>query len=279
MTMTYFEQKPTEPLSKYIDKLWYCHAANFSNTTLTIPILHHELVFNFSDYYCLSRHGGHDNILRNPVSWISGIQTRAILSKCSGKHEMMGVLFKPNGLKAFTKYSSNDFENGFIDSSLVFNESFEDLLDQIQNTNVATTKLAVVENFLYKNLNLGDYPIYLRASLDLFELPNERRISIRDTCKQISITNKSLIKSFQKYIGITPSRYLKLQAVNKAMSHLTIDPQQSLTRLACDLNFYDQAHFAHVFKSTTSMTPTQYSACVIEKVVDKSSPNFISLPG
>jgi AraC-like DNA-binding protein len=277
--MIYFELKPTPQLSKYVDKFWYCHSANFANTTLTIPILYHELVFNFSDYYCLSRHGEHYNILENPISWISGIQTRPILSTCGGKHEMMGVLFKPNGLKAFTKYSSSEFENSFIDSSLVFDESFHVLIEQIQNTNLAMAKLSLIENYLIHNLNSDNYPAYLKTSLELFELPNKRKISIKETCKEISITNKSLIKSFQKHIGVTPSKYLQLRAINNAVSLLSKDPQQSFTKLAYGLNFYDQAHFIHLFKSTTSLTPSQYSDCVLKNLVDKSSPNFIPIAG
>lgn len=277
--MTYFEQTPTGQLSKYIDKFWYCQADNLTNSTLTIPLLHHELVFNFSDNYCISRNTEFDTILKNPKSWISGIQTRPIISESAGNHEMIGVLFKPNGLKAFTKYHSSDFENSFIDATLIFDKSFATLLKQIQNTNIATAKISLIENYLIKKINSDNSPKYLNASLDLFELPTDKRISVKDTCNQVLISNKSLIKSYRKHIGITPIKYLQLQSINKALLHLSKDPKQSLTTLAYDLNFYDQAHFINLFKTTTSLTPTQYSDYVLRNRIDKSSPNFISLQG
>ncbi len=275
--MTYFEQKPTEQLSKYIDKFWYCHADSLTNSTLTIPLLHHELVFNFSDNYCISLKAGLDNILKNSKSWISGIQTRPIISKSEGKHEMMGVLFKPTGLKVFTKYYSSDFENNFIDATLIFDKSFNTLFEQLQNTKIAKAKISLIENYLIQNLNSDSLPQYLNASLNLFELATDKRISVKDTCNQILISNKCLIKSYQKYIGITPIKYLQLQSINKALLHLSKSPKQSLTKLAYDLNFYDQAHFIKLFKTTTNVTPTQYSDFVLKKRVDESSPNFISL--
>lgn len=275
--MTYFEQIPTGQLSKYIDKFWYCQADNLTNSTLTIPLLHHELVINFSDNYCISRNAVIDNILKNPKSWIGGIQTRPIITESEGKHEMMGVLFKPNGLKAFTKYHSSDFENSFIDATLIFDKSFATLLEQIQNTNIATAKISLIKNYLIKNLNSDNSPKYLNASLDLFELPTDKRISVKETCNQILISNKSLIKSYQKHIGITPIKYLQLQSINKALLHLSKAPKQSLTKLTYDLNFYDQAHFINLFKTTTSITPSQYSDYVLSNKIDKSSPNFISL--
>jgi len=116
----------------------------------------------------------------------------------------------------------------------------------------------------------------LIASLSLFELATDKRISVKDTCRQISISNKSLIKSYQKHIGITPIKYLQLQSINKALLHLSKDPKQSLTKLAYDLNFYDQAHFINSFKTITGITPTQYSNYVLNNKIDEGSPNFIS---
>ncbi len=274
--MTYFEQIPTGQLGRYIDKFWYCQSDNFINSTLTIPLLNHELVFNFSDNYFITPGSEPGNILKNQNAWINGIQTRPIISGSTGKHEMLGVLFKPNGLKAFTKYHASDFENSFVDATLIFGKSFQNLSGQIQMAKIALDKISLIKNYLVKNLNANNTPQYLDASLNLFSLPTDKRISVKDTCTKISISNKSLIKSYQKYIGVSPVKYLQLKSINKAILLLSKDPEQSLTRLAYDLNFYDQAHFINLFKSTTSLTPTQYADYVLKKNIDKSSPNFIS---
>ncbi len=277
--MTYFEQIPTEQLSKYIDKFWYCKATAFANKTLTIPILHHELVFNFSDHFCILRDDGLNVILENPRSWVSGIQTKPTTSESSGKHEMIGVLFKPNGLKAFTNYYSSDFENNFIEAELIFDNSFKTLIELLLYADNATTKISLIQNYLIRNLNSDNSPNYLNASLKIFKLLTNNRISVKETCSQISISNKSLIKSFQKHIGVTPIKYLQLQSINNALIRLSKAPSQSLTKLAHDLNFYDQAHFIKLFKTTTSITPSQYSDYVLNSKIYEGSPNFISIKG
>jgi AraC-like DNA-binding protein len=277
--MTYFEHIPTGLLSKYIDKFWYCQADDLTHTTMTIPLLYHELVFNFSHNYSISHVPGYDNILNNTTSWICGIQKRPVISKSAGKHEMMGVLFKPNGLKAFTKYHASDFAYSFIEADLVFDTSFAGLIDQLQNVTIAKDKISLIENYLVKNLNPDHTPAYLTKSLDLFGVHSDEKIYVKDTCSEISISKNSLIKSYQKHIGISPVKYLQLLSINKALSKLSIDPQQSLTKLAYDLNFYDQAHFIHLFKSTTNITPKQYADFVDKNKIDESSPNFISFQG
>lgn len=275
--MIYFEKIPTIQLSSCIEKFWYCKTDDLTNTTLTIPLLNHELVFNFSKNYSISEYSAHSTLIENPIAWISGIQTRPTVTKCVGKHEMVGVLFKPTGLKEFTKYHSFDFKNHFIDATLIFGKSFEDLLDQIQNTNCATTKISFIEKYLLKNRNLERLPKYLNASLDLFSLPSEKRISIKEICNQISISNKSLIKTYQKHIGVTPIKYLQLLSINKALNHIARDPKQSLAKLTYDLNFYDQAHFINSFKTITRLTPSEYANKVSNNLIDSNYPNFIGL--
>jgi AraC-like DNA-binding protein len=277
--MIYFEQIPAGPISKYIDKFWYCQADNLANTTLTVPLLNHELIFNFSDYYSIARSAGTDFALKNAAAWVSGIQTSPVISKSAGKHEMLGVLFRPNGLKAFTKHYSSDFENNFVAPELIFDKDFKTLPEQIQHTKDVATKISLIQNYLLRNLEKEASPAYLDASLTLFELPADKRVSVKAVCNEISISNKSLIKSYQKHVGTTPVKYLQLHSINIALVRIAKQPKQSLTKLAHALNFYDQAHFIHLFKTTAGITPGQYADYVLGNNVEKASPNFIALEG
>jgi hypothetical protein len=218
--MTYLEQIPIQQLNRYVQKFWYCQAENFSNTTITIPLLHHELVFNFSEEYHIKQHLKGDDLLNNTITWVSGIQEKPTLSFSSGKHEMIGALFKADGLNAFTKFSSNDFTNCYIDASLIFNNSFACLIDEIQNTHGALSKIQAIESYLLRNLKTSDYPDYLAVSLKLFSSFSDEKISIKEGCYKIGISNKSLIKSYQKFIGVNPSKFLQLQSINKAIALL-----------------------------------------------------------
>jgi AraC-like DNA-binding protein len=278
--MIYLEKLPNAQLSQYIDKFWYCQADSFANKTLVIPLLHHELIFNFSDYHCISRNPELGTVvLRNPTSWISGIQTAPTIVESKGKHKMMGVLFKPNGLKRFTKYHSKEFENSHVEAELIFGNPLNSLIDQLHAKREVKDKFNIIQNFLTAHLMNDTVPHYLNESLKHFSAQTQSRISIKTTSSKVLTTNKSLINSFQKHIGVTPIKYLRLQSINAAIKLLTKDPLQSYTNLANELNFYDQAHFINAFKQVTGLTPTQYSRYVLSDHVDKSSSNFIQLWG
>ncbi len=273
--MTYFEQIPTKPLCRYIEKFWYCQAGSLTAETLTIPLVRHELIINFSDNYSVKRHSKPDYIVNNLTTWINGIQTIPTITWSSGRHEMIGVLFKADGLKAFTQYHSDEFTNNYLDTTLVFGNSFERVLDEIQNADGGLPKISVLESYLLRKLKSKNYPNYFNVSLQLFSLDKNFKISVQEACDRVGISNKSLIQSYQKYIGVNPSKYLQLQTINRAIAFLSKDPKQSLTKMAYKLNFFDQAHFIHSFKSVTDMSPSQYCNAVLRHNVDKQSPNFI----
>lgn len=277
--MTYYEQQPAKLLSKYIDKFWYCRTDDLTGTFLTIPFLHHELVFNFSDHYEVHDHQSKKTLIKNETSWINGIQTRPYITNSSGKHEMAGVLFKPNGLIAFTGFHAGEFKNNFFNASLIFTGHFRTLIDQMQNAITPSAKIALIEKFLIKKLFEQNSPQYVENAIQIFSQPSFEKPQVSEICRKLRISNKSLINSFDKFIGIGPAKYQMLQHINQALLKLAKDPDQSLTDLAYKLNFYDQAHFTNFFRNITTFSPSQYASLHRNKKADSDSLNFISLAG
>lgn len=275
--MFYIEHFPKNHLNFFIEKIWYCSADELTSANLTIPLPYHELVFNFSDSYKIQKTAGNNCGIENPVAWINGLQSKAYYSYCKGKHEMLGVLFKVNGLKAFTKYRAAEFTNKFIQAELVFGKGINNLSDQLQNSSVVKEKIALVEKFLLNCLLSGNSLSYLPHTLTKLSEKIGSKGSISAICNEASISNKSLIETYKKHIGINPVKYSHLQAINRAVYLLSQNPKQSFTKLAHSLNFYDQPHFNSLFKSVTSLTPSAYAKYVTDNKVDLSSANFITI--
>ena len=273
--MFYFEHKPSNRLGKYVEKIWYCEADNLNFKCLSAPIINHELIINFSEQYNFQPVGNHNKKYLNPKSWISGLQTTPINIDSRGKHKMMGVLFKVHGLKAFIKYQARDFEQQFIDPSLVFGAGYVHLLEWLERDNSVQLRIKHLEAFLYNNLIDIEMPEYLKSCFRFFSLENDERVTVKNACRKFSISNKSLISSFNKYVGTTPLKFLHLIRVNNAMRKICSDPKLSMTELAFKLNYADQAHFTHSFKSIVGLPPSQYSRACSNNGIEKKSPNYI----
>jgi AraC-like DNA-binding protein len=277
--MIYCEYAPVPELTRYVDKFWYCFAADSTSTVLTIPLLHHELVIDVSGCFEISGEVPEKSLIGHTKAWISGIQSRPTRSKSKGKHEMLGVLFSAAGLRAFNQYSLAELSDEHIDASLIFGGSFEGLLDEIQSAGSAFAKIQILQHYLLRKLHDPRYPRYLHASMQLLSQQGDQKPLIKEVAKSLGITNKSLITAFNHFVGISPAKYVQLHRVNKAIDSLSKNPKQSLTKLAYHLNFFDQSHFIHSFESFTGLSPSHYCAAVTNKQIEIGAPNFIQVEG
>ncbi|RZM30238.1 MAG: AraC family transcriptional regulator [Pedobacter sp.] len=91
-------------------------------------------------------------------------------------------------------------------------------------------------------------------------MDSESMISIAKLAADLGCSVRHLQKLFRKHIGLSPKQFaliLKLRAAVDAIAY----PEKntpSLTTLALDNNFYDQAHFTNSFKSMVKTSPNQF---------------------
>lgn len=75
---------------------------------------------------------------------------------------------------------------------------------------------------------------------------------------EFGISSRTLENKFKDYIGITPKKYASMLRLRKALEYIQYHQKhQNLTRIAYDLGYYDQAHFARAMKSFTGFSPKQ----------------------
>jgi AraC-like DNA-binding protein/mannose-6-phosphate isomerase-like protein (cupin superfamily) len=79
-----------------------------------------------------------------------------------------------------------------------------------------------------------------------------------DALAQVAyVTPSYLTRLFKKHLGTTPMRYRSAVRVEKA-KHLLLIKSASVEEIADALGFDDAKHFSRLFKSLTSLTPSQF---------------------
>ncbi|HUW41840.1 MAG TPA: AraC family transcriptional regulator [Rectinemataceae bacterium] len=71
------------------------------------------------------------------------------------------------------------------------------------------------------------------------------------------VTPSYLSRLFRKHLGTTPMRYRNAARIEKA-KHLLLIKSASVEEIADALGFEDTKYFSQLFKSLTSLTPTQF---------------------
>jgi AraC-like DNA-binding protein len=87
--------------------------------------------------------------------------------------------------------------------------------------------------------------------------PSER---VADVAARHHVSERTLQRLFATYVGIGPKWVLQRYRLHEALEQLQAQAEIDWARLALDLGYYDQAHFANDFRALVGRTPTEYDA-------------------
>ena len=82
-------------------------------------------------------------------------------------------------------------------------------------------------------------------------------VTIRSLVEETGWSQKHLISQFREHIGLAPKMFARVMRFGSAIERLRRRDRASLTELALDCGYYDQAHFDRDFRAFAGVTPTE----------------------
>jgi len=248
---------PKPPLNEAVDLFYLNYAHRFETVSTTFPMLHQEVAFNLGELFDV-RGFGNNYSTRQLTTWISGLHTKPITAIASGRHLTIGILLKPWGLYQLFGVNPVALTNTAIDTNLIIGNFLESFVREQVSVLDYDGFLPAFADYLHKKVSLRPVRQDIIASLTLIHSMDQQRGAFGRLASSLKISSKTFIQTFNQTIGLNPTQYLLLQKVNAAMQAMQRFPERKLTAIGYDLGFYDQAHFARVFKSFCGMTPKDY---------------------
>lgn len=90
--------------------------------------------------------------------------------------------------------------------------------------------------------------------------------SLRQIQKDLNLSERSLERLFQKYIGVSPKLYSRICRFQAALEILRKADFISLTEIAHLKSYFDQSHFIRDFKYFAGTTPNNFMLNANERV-------------
>jgi len=82
-------------------------------------------------------------------------------------------------------------------------------------------------------------------------------VTIGSLVEETGWSQKHLISQFREHIGLAPKMFARVMRFGSAIERLRRRDHASLTELALDCGYYDQAHFDRDFRAFAGVTPTE----------------------
>ncbi len=215
-----------------------------------------EMIFHYGDLYRQYIENG--NSIIQPRCFVIGQLTRPLEVEPTGETGVFSVRFLPNGFLPFATIPIKEMENKAVALEKLFGKDGLEIEEKILKASANSERIKLVEAFLLSRLTDSQtIDRIVKATVETI-LSGSGQLSVEALSKQTNINRRQLERKFSLAIGLSPkqlSKTIRLQATLKMLLNKNFT---SLTALANQGEYYDQAHFIKDFKEFTGLTPKEF---------------------
>jgi AraC-like DNA-binding protein len=256
--MDYQTFEPSEDLAAFVKCYWTLESPKeaIPEKQTIVPDGCLEMIFHYGDLYAQYAEDG--NRIIQPRCFVFGQLSRPLEIEPTGVTGIFSVRFLPNGFLPFATFSIREMENTAVSLERLFGKEGLEMEQQVLRTHSTFERIKLVETFLLNRLTDSETVDRIVKSTIETILTANGQLSIDELSKQTNINRRQLERKFSSTIGLSPkqlSKTIRLQATLKMLLNKNFT---SLTALAYENEFYDQAHFIKDFKELTGFTPKEF---------------------
>lgn len=256
--MNYNTYEPNKELSPFIKCFWLLESPKeeHSQSQTIVPDGCIEMIFHYGDLYKQYLENGSSII--QPRCFVIGQLTRPLEIEPTGETGIFAVRFHPNGFLPFTTIPLKELENTAVSLKVLFENEGEEIEEKILNAKYTTERITEIERFLVKRLTDQETVDRIVKSTVETILTANGQLSVNELSKQANTNRRKLERKFSSAIGLSPKQLSKTIRLQATLKLLLTKKFTSLTALAYEGEYYDQAHFIKDFKELTGITPKEF---------------------
>lgn len=249
--------QPSPLLTPYIKNYWLLKTACDSPTLArTVPMGMMNLIFHRGNRLLSI----HNNEL-HPRAFLSGQEKTFADLEYTGQINMISVVFRPIGVKAFFDLPMNKINNLRVTAGDLEDKKLAELEHSLTNTEDDQLCILLIERFLLRRLSrLAEYN--LKRIETTIRLINSGQTDVILLANKACLSTKQFQRIFSEHVGSNPKEFSRTIRFQRALYRLESCPHISLTALAYECNYFDQSHMIKDFKALSGYTPSEYlDAC------------------
>ena len=217
-----------------------------------------EMIFHYGDNFKQYNEDG--GFIIQPKSFVFGQITIPLNIEPTGETGIFAVRFHPEGFSPFTDFPINEIENRPVPLEELFDTDGILLEREVLLGLTNEDRIKIVETFLLKRLIIPESIDRITKSSVEAILQLNGQLSVDALSGQLKINRRQLERKFSSIIGLSPKQLSKIIRLQSTLKMLVNKEFTSLTSVAYDGDYYDQAHFIKDFKEFTGVSPKNFYA-------------------
>lgn len=256
--MKYLEYETLPELAEYVQLVWSLESESdedvFSKEHI-LPGGEVEIVFHFADPFHTWQDGKR---FMQPEGFAISMMRKCIEIASSGKTGFVSVRFYPWGAYHFFKEPVKNFLDDTISTVFIWPDEHAPLMRAIRAAPDTEQRVHLIQQFLVERLNENkrNEPEVDQAIRLIRE--SKGSLGIEELCARTGFTQKQLERKFTASVGTTPKVFSCITRFLDICHHMKDMEGKTLTQLALDCGFYDQAHFSKEFRKFSGFSPKEF---------------------
>lgn len=190
---------------------------------------------------------------------IFGVNTGKFSRLLEDQGRAFSVKFKPGGFFPFVHVPVANFTDTTVTLQSVFGIEAEPLYEAVFACEDVGEMGRIVEDFLRARLPESDEQAEKISEIVDYIRVHPEITRVDEIVSAFKLSKRTLQRLFQQYVGVSPKWVIKRYRLHEAVERLAAGNEVDWTRLALDLEYFDQAHFIKDFKAIIGKTPSEYT--------------------
>ncbi len=276
--MRYHEYEPHEILRDTVRCFWIHEGDEGTETEEDItPDGCVELIFNFGSPYVLRTKPEATEL---PAAVIVGFQNRPIPLVIRGKTRAVAARLFAWGALGLVEHDVSKLTRTITPAGGGWGALEKRLREEVEHGRYEDA-VRTLEDFLIERAVARAYdPKIIQTAAKMLH-HTKGRFRIAELADHCRMSVRQLERGFQRVVGTTPKTLARTLRFEEAQRRLMFDPETSLTDLAHDSGYFDQAHFIKDFKEFAGKTPTEHADAMREfqRILKSKDVVFLQFPG
>lgn len=215
-----------------------------------------DLSFYFGD---IPTSSDHNKAIHEPTS-VTGHLNEFYNLELTGHISLFSIQFTPLGLSLFIDSPINETCNQNIPLKYLFKKSISKLEDYLSAAQTFQERVQIAEAFLISQLGNDKNKENIKRMRHAVGLIDNSKgtYSVENLASETCLSRKQFERVFSRHIGTSPKRFLRTIRFQNALAIKAANPLTSITDIAYQCGYFDQAHMVNDFKKLSGMTPKQY---------------------
>jgi len=258
--MSYCIFSPPPALVPFVKYFWLLEApaTDHLQKQVITPDGCMEMIIHWGDPYLQFDEDG--NHFVQPRSFVFGQIASPLVIAASGISGVVAARFLPCGFSAFSSMPVNKMNNRAVPLEELFGNDGIQLELSILSSTTGMQRIKLMGDFLSSRLTVQKEADTLARETYNLLMTSKGQITIKAIAARLQINRRNLERKLSTTIGLGPKQLSKIIRLQIALKTMERKRFSTLTELAHEGGYFDQAHFIKDFKEFTGLSPKQFYA-------------------